>query len=75
MSCHVNVETAAAEFEMEVVDLKCDTNLRITFRNSQLVYLVVSFQRLVTLCGKWDVFSGVHIFVYSCFQKLKCGQE
>jgi hypothetical protein len=54
----VNVDTAPAEFHMEMTHLCCDTDLRNTFRNVRFidvysfVYLLIIFQCLTTMRGE-----------------------
>jgi hypothetical protein len=53
MPTDVDVETAPAEFQMEMTDLQRDMDLRSTFRHDRLLdaytlFLPISFQRLVT---------------------------
>jgi hypothetical protein len=37
MPCDINVETVPAEFQMEMLNMQCDMDLRNTFRHVQLL--------------------------------------
>lgn len=75
--CDINVETVSTEFQMEMIVLERDTDLRTTFEMSDFlnfinsVYLPISFQCLVTMHVIWQASLEARISVNGSFQTWK----